>query len=160
MKIIKLTQNQVTVVDDNDFKYLSQFEWYAYKHKSGNFYAVRNVKINGKTTMIRMSRVILNASKNIEVDHHSGDTLDNRKTNLRKVTHHQNCMNQSKHRDSSSPFKGIRKNNNKWQAKICFKGVNICLGSYKDPVEAALAYDIKAVELFGRFAKLNFQSSL
>ena len=39
---------------------------------------------------------------------------------------------------------------------ISFKGVRIWLGSFLDEVEAARAYDAKAVELFGEFARLNF----
>jgi hypothetical protein len=38
---------------------------------------------------------------------------------------------------------------------LCFKGKKLYLGLYKDIEDAKRAYNDKALELFGGFAKLN-----
>ena len=58
----------------------------------------------------------------------------------------------------SSIYYGVsfNKTANKWTAQIRHNGHKIHLGLYDDEVEAGRAYDRKASELFGVFAKLNF----
>jgi hypothetical protein len=57
-----------------------------------------------------------------------------------------------------SKYKGVywEKRYRKWCAAIWFEGRNHYLGSFDVEIEAAKAYDRKAVELFGEFAYLNF----
>jgi hypothetical protein len=45
----------------------------------------------------------------------------------------------------------------KWRATITFNRKQIHLGAFDDESEAARAYDRKALELFGAFAKTNFE---
>ena len=42
MREISLSQGQVALVDDADYSWLSQWKWFAYKHRSGNYDAVRH----------------------------------------------------------------------------------------------------------------------
>ena len=155
MKEIKLSQNKVALVDDEDFEYLNQFKWYALK-KSNTYYAVRNIRLaNGKQTSIRMHRVILNVPKGMETDHKNQNGLDNQRENLRICTRQENAMNGSSHKDSSSKFKGVSWYDRKWHSQIEYKGVSKHLGGFLLENEAALSYNKKAIELFGEFAKLN-----
>uniref|UniRef100_A0A6H1ZTR2 Putative homing endonuclease n=1 Tax=viral metagenome TaxID=1070528 RepID=A0A6H1ZTR2_9ZZZZ len=157
MKEIKLTRNKITVVDDEDYKYLNQFKWYASKDGS-TYYAVRGIRLaNGKRTLIRMHRVILNVPKGMETDHIDRCGLNNLRANLRMCTRQENAMNGSSHKNSSSRFKGVvwNKNNKKWQAQLGYKGEVIYLGCFLSERVAALIYNNKAIELFGGFAKLN-----
>jgi hypothetical protein len=54
-KLIELTNNQIAIVDDEDYEYLSQFKWYAkdnnttyyarrFDDQIGTIYAQRNIK--------------------------------------------------------------------------------------------------------------------
>lgn len=121
MKRIKLTQGQYTLVDDTDYDWLSKWKWYAYKHRSGNFYAVRQPsRKDGKRHQISMSRQILGLEKGDrrEGDHRNHSTLDNQRNNLRICTHQQNIMNEKSQRSTSGNFKGVSWNTHakKWRS--------------------------------------------
>ncbi len=162
MKKIPLTQGKFAIVDDDDFERLIQWKWYATKDKSRCFYAVRSNNIS-----IKMHRVILGAKGGDGkiADHINGNTLDNRKANLRFCTSSQNSQNRKKWaRPKHSKYKGVTKSkrqrkydvNETWMARIKVKGKKrIYLGHYKSEVHAAIAYNEAATKYFGEFAKLN-----
>lgn len=86
----------------------------------------------------------------------SGDTLDNRRCNLRIATHSQNNCNQRKTRGISQ-YKGVYfyKNYGNWRAQIQIDGKMKFIGYYSNEIEAARAYNEAAVKKHGEFAKLN-----
>lgn len=153
---IQLSQGKVALVDDEDYPLINQYKWHARKKPSGTWYAIRSK--NKKYVAIFMHRLILNIPEGFEVDHINGDGLDNRHCNLRIATHSQNHMNIKKYANKSSIFKGVcwDKQTNKWIVHIRLNRVMIHLGRFSDEVEAAREYDAKAKELFGEYAKLNF----
>jgi hypothetical protein len=108
-----------------------------------------------------MHRQILGAPPGQQVDHINGDTLDNRRVNLRLATHGQNQHNRGKYRNNKSGYKGVSwdKAAGKWRAQIKFNNKKYNLGRYHDPIEAALAYDAAAIRLHGAFARLNFPAT-
>ena len=57
----------------------------------------------------------------------------------------------------SSKFKGVVfiKRDNSWMARIVFNDKVHNLGRFDEEEDAAAAYNLKAVELFGEFASLN-----
>lgn len=153
MKEIKLTQGRVTLVDDEDYEYLNQFKWCA--HKTPNtFYAVRNAYINGKQVTVRMHAEILGISGG---DHADGDGLNNQRCNLRICTHQQNMWNRQIHKITKYKYIGVQLNphGGKWIARIRYNGKNIHIGSFVDEIDAAKAYNTKAIEFRGEFANLN-----
>lgn len=158
-KQVPLTQGKFALVDDEDFEWLSQHKW----HLSQHGYAARG-KHEGypkKTVgILFMHRVILNAPSGTEVDHINGNRLDNRRSNLRLCTRRQNLQNSRKRDNSSSLYKGVYfdKSRNKWQAYIDGPHGRIHLGRFSQETDAARAYDEKAKEVFGEFARLNFPS--
>ena len=101
---------------------------------------------------------ILNLTDLPCVDHKNRNCLNNHLSNLRWCTRKENQHNRSKNKNGSSIYKGVcfNKKANKWRAYIKQNGQWIHLGCYVDESEAARAYDRKASELFGVFAKLNF----
>lgn len=153
IKLILLTQGKFAIVDVEDYDWLSQYRWCACK--SGNtFYAARS---KGHI-LIRMHREIMCAPKGLCCDHKNHNGLDNRKSNLRLCTIAQNTHNQRPRPNGTSKYKGVslHKNNNKWAARIAFKRKRMHIGIFDNQLDAAIAYDRRAVELFGQFACLNF----
>lgn len=158
MKQIQLTQDKVTVVDDADFDWLSQWKWFAH-FNFYNWYAARTVwQLDGKSHTVKMHRIIIAAGDGTEIDHIDGDGLNNRRDNLRVVTHQQNMFNRSTTRKNISGFKGVtwHKRDLIWQVNIGCNGKTKYLGSFHDAEEAARVYDAAARKLFGEFARLNF----
>ena len=82
------------------------------------------------------------------VDHIDGNPLNNRAVNLRWATPSENLMNRSKHKVSTSKYKGVSKHGDKWLVHIR----NQHVGLFKDEKEAAIAYNNHAKEQFGVFA--------
>lgn len=161
MKKIPLTQGKFAIVDDEDYKYLSQWKWSALKNRN-KYYAVRNAKSNGKRTMITMHRQIMQALPNLLIDHINGDGLDNRKGNLRICQNSDNQYNgQAQNRTTSSKYKGVSWSSlrRKWRSQIGYKGKKLHLGYFDNEINAAKAYDIAAQEYAGKFARINFKAT-
>jgi hypothetical protein len=93
-------------------------------------------------------------------DHINGVRNDDRVENLRIATLSENQHNQKIHEDKNktSKYKGVHWNKkaNKWCAQISLKGIRTHLGLYKDEIDGAIVYDLKAIELFKEYAKTNF----
>ncbi len=154
-KLIPLTQGKFTIVDAEDYEWLSKYKWHVDKGDSTD-YAARSIA--GKN--FRMHREILNAPEGLLVDHRNHNGLDNRRENLRLCTASENNMNRrpSKRANKSSRFKGVSwdKRRRRYQAYIQQNGKTVRIGRFKSEIAAAKAYDKKAKELFGEFAYLNF----
>jgi len=159
MKEIKLSQfgknrgKYVALVDDEDFEALNQFNWYAQKH-GDTPYAGRKIIIDGKKVMQYMHGAILSGKG---VDHIDGNGCNNTRSNLRFCTQSENAMNMRKQENTSSIYKGVSfsKQRVKWEAYIMINRKRIRLGYFDTEVEAAKAYNAKAIELFCEFANLN-----
>ena len=160
MKKILLTQGKFTLIDDEDYEYISQWKWRAYKG-GHSFYAMRNsCRIKGQIrTTVYMHRSIIKliAGDRKQVDHINRNGLDNRRSNLRICSNSENSRN-ARTRKGTSKFKGVYWNQvaKRWVARIVVDYKILCLGSYVKEIEAAYAYDAAAVEHFGEFANLNF----
>jgi hypothetical protein len=136
--------------------------FYAVRHApTGGKRGVHTGAGKGKSCMIYMHRVITNAPKGMEVDHKSGETLDNTKSNLRICTRQQNRMNSVGHGKGSSVYKGVSwvACEKKWYAEITLNHREFFLGSFKEEIDAAKAYDKAAFEYFKEFARPNFQEA-
>lgn len=162
MKEIKLTQGLTTQVDDDDFDYLNQWNWYAHKD-SNTFYVDRVVWTNKSCKTIKMHRIIMNTTDGVQVDHRDHNGLNNQKSNLRNCTISENNRNscafgRSKYRGVS--YTSCIKNGKRYEyitASIKVNKKHIGLGVFKTEEAAARAYDEKAKELHGEFANLNFK---
>ena len=152
-KVIELTRNQSTIVDDEDFEKFNKFKWYCAKL----LYACRDVKRNKQRTALLLHREIMNAPVDKHVDHINGNTLDNRKENLRLATKSTNGMNRGIPNNNTSGYKGVHffKRNKNWQAYINFESKRVHLGYFDNKHDAARAYNEAAIKYHGEFAKLN-----
>ena len=149
---IPLTRGKFTLVDDSDYSFLSQYNWTF--TDCGRGYALRTLTQDGKRLHQLIHRLIMAAPSDLEVDHKDGDSLNNRRNNLRICTHKNNRSNTRKHKDNTSGFKGVcwHKAAEKWSAHV--KG--IYLGLFDDKETAARSYDEAAKQIFGPYASLNF----
>jgi hypothetical protein len=152
MKEIKLTQNKVALIDDEDFERINQYKWYAQKQKN-NFYARRWIRVGKyKQLAIRMHREIINAPKGSDVDHIDHNGLNNQRSNLRVCSRSQNLMNLN----LNNGYKCVYLlSSGRYKCQIHYNKINYYYGTYDTPEEAALVYNKKAKELFGEFANLN-----
>jgi hypothetical protein len=149
MKEIPLTQGKFAIVDDTDFEELNQFKWCAVE-LNHHFYATRMIeKSKNPKKNEFMHRRLLPPPNNLEIDHINGNGLDNRRENLRIVTHRQNMQNL--HISKSSKYPGVTwdKRGKKWTAQIWIKGKLINLGSFKEETNAAAVYNIACQEKIG-----------
>jgi len=136
VKKIKLTNGKYCLVDDCDY-HLNEFNWYS-KSKSED-YPMRIIKIDGRYLKIYMHHAIVGRPINgKEVDHLNGNTLDNRRENLRIVSHRENMQNRIEKRRNA--FVGISRHKNRWQAKIHIKGKRKFLGLFDNRFEAQEEY--------------------
>jgi hypothetical protein len=96
--------------------------------------------------------------KGKDTDHINGDTLDNRRCNLRVCSHQQNISNRKKQRNpTTSQYKGVHldKARGKWHAKLRSHGRMVHIGYFTSEEDAAQAYNEAARKHFGEFARLN-----
>lgn len=110
--------------------------------------------LSKKFPLQKLHRLILNAPIGFQVDHINGNTLDNRTANLRVCTRSQNMANQK----SNKKYKGVHYDSRKkkYRAQICVNQKDIKIGYFDREELAGLAYDVFAIQYFGRFAKTNF----
>jgi hypothetical protein len=104
--------------------------------------------------IIRMHQQILGITG---IDHINGNGLDNRRCNLRSATNSQNQANRRKQKNTSSIYKGVtwNKHAKKWLSQVKFNYEGIYLGLFISEIDAAIAYNAKAKELFGEYARIN-----
>lgn len=141
------------MIDDGDFERVNQYRWcLTKKTKGGHQYAITFKR--GKN--LGMHRLIMDNPKNMEVDHINGETLDNRKNNLRVCTRSQNQMNRKISITNKSGIKGVYYQGDglpkPWGAVIQINKVKKWLGSFTTKELAGKAYIQYAKSIVGEFA--------
>ena len=93
------------------------------------------------------------------VDHIDGNPYNNMKENLRMCRQCENARNVSvKRKNNTTGYQGVGlvPSTGHYVARVVFNYRSYSAGTYPTAEEAAHAYDRKAIELHGDFAKLNF----
>jgi hypothetical protein len=149
---LPLSQGQFAILDSADYDRAIRHCWHAFQiHRT--WYAATSIS----RKRVYLHRFVMQPEKGMEVDHINGDGLDNRRCNLRIVSHKQNLRNQRLHVGSTSGFKGVSwdKERRRWAAHIKYDGKKRFLGRFACREDAARAYNVRAAEVFGDQAALN-----
>lgn len=105
-------------------------------------------------------RWLMGAEKGVYVDHINQDIFDARRENLRLCTNGENLQNRKvgSANKKGTHYKGVfaTKTKGSWYVKVKHGTEVHRVGTFRDLEEAARAYDAKALEVFGEFARLNF----
>lgn len=125
---IKLTQGWEAIVDDEDYENLIQYRWCAYVKAPTRIYAAR--KHDNRN--IYMHHVIIEQLIDFDIDHINGNTLDNRRCNLRAVSRRHNILNSERCRNA----RVIEPHGNRFRVRPSVDGVRHNLGSFKTEQEA------------------------
>jgi hypothetical protein len=143
----------VVIIDAADEALVREYSWRARMNGSEHhWYACSSVS---RTVRPHMHRLLCDGDM---IDHVNGNTLDNRRSNLRAVTHVQNNANK-RSGGGASQYKGVFRSgsvSNPWMAKIGVNYRRVHLGMFPTEEDAARAYDNAARDLWGEYACLNF----
>ena len=150
MATINLGDGVSVLVDSDIQKKLQGRSIYVMSNGCGQDYVY--VTIGGRRCALH--RIVMKPTPIQVVDHKDGNTLDNRRKNLRVCGHADNMANRKTNKD----FIGVyyRPSSGLVKAQITKDKKTINLGNFPCRVSAALAYDHAARRLHGEFASLNF----
>lgn len=143
------------IIDRADWALIAGHRWRATRGRSNQtYYAVYRV---GEVSVF-MHRLILNPGPDKVVDHINGNGLDNRRSNLRACTEHENRMHTTRLQERNRHgYLGIgsytvRGGRRRWTAEIRMNRKKIYLGAF-DTMEQAIEARVAAEKrLFGDFA--------
>lgn len=151
---IALSRSKTALVDADDYEAISRHKW----HCLAIGYAARSVFSGSRRAMVYMHRQITGASDGQIVDHINGNTLDNRKENLRIVDKSQNNRNKICPTKSRSGYRGvIQTPEGRWKAYSKHEGKFKHLGHHDSPESAALARDAFLDSVGDIYSTRNFK---
>lgn len=148
-----LLKHGIALVDDDDYdRVAAAGQWFSYRNRNTH-YAFRNITVDGRHTTQALHTFLTGYRM---TDHVNGNGLDNRRANLREVTHASNGANRRVGSNSTTGLKGVwPTGSGRFAAAIKHQGKRTHLGRFDTAREAADAYDAAAKELFGPYARLN-----
>lgn len=142
------------IIDAEDYKLCKDRKWRRdRRYRTDRAAAVTTG--NTKTGVLYLHHIIMGRKDTI--DHKDGNTLNNRKSNLRFCNTRENNRNSKLPKNNTSGYKGVSWNKNirKWTADIMVNYKHIYLGSFNNRIDAAMAYNEAALKYFGEYAKVN-----
>lgn len=139
-------------IDDDDYEKIKTYRWHALKHPNG-FYI--QTTINRKT--IRLHRFLMDFPPGMDIDHIDGNTLNNKKCNLRICSRARNCQNSKTCSRNTSGHRGVYwdSSRNKWRVQIQCLNKTERVGRFLNITDAIDAYTKRAKELFGEYYKME-----
>ena len=138
---------QIVLVNDEDYYNINQYKWHVKNCKLKNsdsdeklnnykLYAYTNTYTTCESHTISMHHMLIGKpEKGFVIDHINGNSLDNTRNNLRKITIQQNNQNKK----PKNTYLGVCWDKNAKKYKSASSGQHI--GCFDDKKEAAVAYD-------------------
>lgn len=149
MKKLYTAEGDEILCDDNDFDWLSKWKF-------------RTTKKGNKRPLygsVGPHHLLLGlAPDGMVIDHIDRNPFNNQRSNLRIISRAHNNLNKGKYnRKATSKFKGVSysRKENRWLANINKGNKRHIVYRGFSEVEAAIAYNKKALELHGKYAVLN-----
>jgi hypothetical protein len=168
-EIALINSTRTVQVDDEDLSMLAGYVWWEHTAADNLSYAygVRLPRRTKSERIVKMHRLLLGLTvAKILVDHIDGDGLNNRKSNLAIITTAQNIQKANFRADKNkrkvhSKFRGVSYLGwyGKYLAYINCNGKREYLGYFATEEEAARARDVRAKELHGPYARLNYEDN-
>ena len=155
MKRIKLKgTSKYAIIDSEDYKYLSRFRWI---YNGGVFATLLRDRI--RYVLIPMSWFLMKAPRggSYQICHKNKNDLDFRKNNLIVLFIGRKTHLARKRKFATSKYKGVSISRERkcWIAQISKDKKQYWIGCFKTEIEAGIAYNKKAKELYGGFAYRN-----
>lgn len=151
----KIIGGYIVMVDECDTHILDRYCKVNVDKRTGYKRVISSIRIgNGKRKVVAISREILGITDpNIKVDHCDGNTLNNRRYNIRPCTNQQNIFNSKMPSTNNSGYKGVHwyGKYNKWVAKITINNKKIHLGYFGDINDAIDARKNAEIKYHGEY---------
>lgn len=110
----------------------------------------------GDKRTVSFHRLIMRPTDSEVVDHINGNSLDNRRSNLRLVDWTKNAWNRANPCNAKSRFNGVGWSGGRWQVSIRDGKRQIYIGRFQSEIEAAYHYDLASLKYHGEFGRRNF----
>jgi hypothetical protein len=139
------------IISACDAERVKAHRWYKSCIKGSPYFAFkRNYK------HVTLHRFITDCPIDMFVDHINGNTLDNRRSNLRICTRRENNRNRCRSKNSTSGYKGVfwNKHKLKWTSYIRTDEKRVCLGYFDTPEKAYEAYVAASKKYHGEFGRI------
>jgi hypothetical protein len=156
VKVLYTKKREPVLIDDDVYEKICLDSWFITKNRNGRTgYAAKSIWTTGGNKRVYLHRLIAEADDGSVVDHINGNTLDNRRENLRVVDASINEQNKKPYGESD--LKGVHFNKyaGKWQSKITKDGKQRHLGYFESKEDAARMYNFWALDLYGENAYIN-----
>ena len=141
----------VVLIDDEDEEIVREHHWYANVKNEGRIVYAYCDKLK-----MKLGRFLLRPEPHLRVIYLNGNALDCRRENLSVVEHFKSTRHRGKKPYSRTGFRGVYvAHSGRYRAIIRANAVRHCLGTYDDPEDAAIAYDLAAYEFYGSAAITN-----
>lgn len=146
------------IIDTEDLDKIKNMCWHAGWRNIFKKYYIEHTEylgiIDGKPhyKTIFLHDYIMDMKSGENVDHISGDTLDNRKENLRKASDSNNLKNRDrKNINNSTGHRNVSFSNGSYLVQLQVDGKNKRLGSFDNPEEAGKFAEKMRKEHYGEF---------
>ncbi len=153
----------ICLFDKEDYPRIKNFRWVLTSlSKRNRTRYVRSHPWRGgpsENWVMIFHQLIMSFPSNGQIDHINQNGLDNRKVNLRVVSHFENARNKIYNMKARSGYYGVVPNCSKerpWKAYFSLNKKSHYLGAFSCKEDAARAWDIEAARVRGEFAILNF----
>ena len=154
---VPLTQGYETIIDASDAHVVSGYKWSVSKKKGEKTqYAITTKCVGGEKTSIILHRLLLNAPKNMHVDHIDSDGLNNRRNNLRLATCAQNQWNTGIKSNNKSGAKGVKwdPSRGNWRAQLQVNKKLVLNRNFATIEDAKIAYADASRKYHGEFSRV------